>query len=175
MLPLQMPLERTPLRLKVRRSRATLMAADEIHHDLRGCDDGATVVASVQRPRQMRSKTQRAQMQRVPAPVSMHDATRVLERPRKRCPMQRLVRRLARRAHHRRILVARARAPRNCLLPWVQAGSRLFSSALQALVYPFAHIAACSTPAHVEQSASGGGEDTPGEGSGDRAIGHLAI
>ncbi|MGA7647650.1 MAG: hypothetical protein WBW01_14145, partial [Terriglobales bacterium] len=93
------------------------MAADEIHHDLRGCDDGATVVASVQRPRQMRSKTQRAQMQRVPAAVSMHDATRLLELPRRRCPVLRLVRRLARPAHRRRTSAAVVLAPGHCLLP----------------------------------------------------------
>ena len=173
MLPLQMPLERTPLRLKVRRSRATRWP--------RTRSTTTSAAATTARRSWLRFSVRGRCGRR-------HNGLR--------CSGFRLRFRCTTRLDYwsfrgdvaqccgwsggwrGRLIVVEPR------LQWFWrrgiacflggTGSRLLA-ALQALAHPFAHIAACSTPARVEQSASGGGEDTPGEGSGDRAIGHLAI
>jgi len=168
MLPLQMPLARTLPRREVRRPRAHLSAADETGRDLRGCGDDARRVVSVHLLRTLHPRPWRARVQvRASAPVSMDDVTRLLELPPERYQARRLVRRLARPAHHRRTLAARARVPGQCLLPcWSQSQSSCGASGARSSICAYSLLVAHRRV--MEQSADGGGEDTRG---GDRVIG----
>jgi hypothetical protein len=90
-----------------------LRYADDFRHDLRGRDDGAPFEVSLQRPRVMRLLSTRARMQ-ARAQISKRGATRLPELGRgfqeSRPP--------PRRAHRRRISVAKAQVQENCLLLW---------------------------------------------------------
>lgn len=92
-----------PRRARLRGRAWPLPAAIEIRHDLRGPDDGARFVVSVQLQRMPRMVPRQAQP-RARAPVPTGGATRLRQL------------RARRRAHCHSISAARARG--RCLLPW---------------------------------------------------------
>ena len=161
MLPRQMPLARMLPRLGIRGLQAPRTAVDETGHDLRDCGDDARLVVSVQLFRTLQPGRARVQV-RPSAPVSMDDVTRLLELPPEHYQARRLVRRLARPAHHRRTLAARARVPGQCLLPcWSQSRPSCGASGARSSICAYSLLVAHRRI--MEQSADGGGEDTRGE------------